>query len=393
LNLLAASWVVPVAAPPIRGGCVAVSDGRVAWVGRRGEAGAPAGKLQDLGDGVLMPGLVNAHCHLELSALRRDPARSAPRESEFVPWVAELVAGRTGLGAEKERKGAAEGMAELVQSGTVAVGDVSNGLAHLDLLRDSGLDGVVFYELIGWDPARAETILERAHLTLASLGPGAPSVKLAAHAPYSVSPRLFGLMARRGVRAVHLAESPEESRFLREGGGALAAFLGERVGPVAFEPPGTSPVLYLDSLGVLRPGLLAAHCVQTDAADRALLAERGVRVAVCPRSNRNLGVGIPPVPEMLKAGIRLCLGTDSAASAGALDLMQDMAALQREFPDLDPGTIVAMATAGGAEALGIPDLGSLVPGNRAALAFAKGAIDEPLGFLTSGEARLRRVEL
>ena len=193
---------------------------------------------------------------------------------------------------------------------------------------------------------------------------------------------------------MHLAESAEESRFLRDGGGEWAAFLEKRVGHVPFEPPGTSPVRYLDSLGALGPGLVAAHCVQVDRGDLSLLAERGVQVAVCPRSNRNLGVGIPPVPAMLAAGIPLSLGTDSAASGGRLDLMEDMAALRREFPGLDPAAIVRMATLGGAQALGLWDLGSLEAGKRAALAFAPaaGVIAEPLSFLTSGDARLAPVE-
>ena len=392
--LLTAAWVVPVAAPPIRDGCVAVSDGRIAWVGRRGGPGQPEGRFRELGSGVLLPGLVNAHCHLELTALGLAGER---RFTSFVDWVEALVAARASLDAATARDGARRGIEELRRSGTVAVGDVSNELGHLDLLRESGLEAVVFFELIGWDPARAASILAWAEGRMAELAaPGPVRLRLAAHAPYSVSPPLFaGLVRRGGPAAVHLAESPEESRFLRDGGGEWAAFLDRRVGPVPFEAPGTSPVRYLDSLGALRPGLLAAHCVQVDGGDRALLAERGVGVAVCPRSNRNLGVGMPPVPELLAAGVALSLGTDSAASAGRLDLMQDVSALQREFPRLDPAVIVRMATLGGAEALGLPDYGSLEPGKRAALAVAPApeGTAEPLSFLTSGEARLEPVEL
>jgi cytosine/adenosine deaminase-related metal-dependent hydrolase len=163
---------------------------------------------------------------------------------------------------------------------------------------------------------------------------------------------------------------------------------------VIFAPPRTTPVRYLEDLGALHAGLVAAHCVHVDAGDRALLARRGVFVAVCPRSNRRLGVGIPPVPEMLAAGIEVCLGTDSLASAESLDLLQDAAVLHREFPALAPAAIVRMATATGARALGLGDLGVIERGQRAALAFASaaGAIDDPLGFLVSGDARARRVE-
>jgi cytosine/adenosine deaminase-related metal-dependent hydrolase len=117
-------------------------------------------------------------------------------------------------------------------------------------------------------------------------------------------------------------------------------------------------------------------------------------VAVCPRSNRSLGVGVPAVPELLAAGVEVCLGTDSLASAESLDLLQDAAALHREFPELESAAIVRMATATGARALGLYGLGTLAPGNRAAFAFAPapGALDDPLDFLVSGDARARRVE-
>jgi cytosine/adenosine deaminase-related metal-dependent hydrolase len=221
-------------------------------------------------------------------------------------------------------------------------------------------------------------------------------VRLAAHAPHSVSLPLLRALAREGgPAAIHLAESAAEQRFLSDGDAEWSAFLGRRgVGHVSFAPPRTTPVRYLDGLGALHPGLVAAHCVHVDADERALLARRGVFVVVCPRSNRRMGVGIPPVPEMLAAGVEVCLGTDSLASADSLDLLQDAAALHREFPALEPAAIVRMATATGARALGLGDLGVIARGKRAALAFAAapGTVADPLDFLVSGEARARRVE-
>lgn len=295
------------------------------------------------------------------------------------------------------REAAREAIASMEAIGTVAVGDVSNSLPHLDLLAASGLRSVVFYELIGWNPRQAREILDGADERLRSVGDHpAPNVevRLAAHAPHSVSPALFeGLRTRGGPAALHLAESETESRFLGGQESEWTAFLAERVGDVPFEPPRTSPVRYVSDLGVLHPRLVAAHCVRADAADKALLARAGVHVAICPRSNRNLGVGIPAVPEMLSAGVRLCLGTDSLASAPSLDLLEDAADLRREFPSLAASAIVEMATIGGARALGFDDLGSIAPGKRAALAFAAAPTtpEDPLEFLVSGKARARRV--
>jgi cytosine/adenosine deaminase-related metal-dependent hydrolase len=279
------------------------------------------------------------------------------------------------------------------------VGDASNELAHLDLLAASGLHAVVFHELIGWDPARADAILAAARARIADLPRDLASrgvaVRLAAHAPHSVSPALLGrLRAQRDFGGLHLAESPAESRFLRRGDEEWSGFLRERgFGAVPFQPAGVSPVQYAESLGLLHAGLLAVHCVQTDAADHATLARRGVSVAVCPRSNRNLEVGRAPVPEMLAAGVRVCVGTDSLASAGTLNVMDDVRALREQFPRLPAAALVRMATLEGAAALGLPELGSIEPGKRAALAHAAadGDVADPLEFLVSPGAHPRRI--
>jgi cytosine/adenosine deaminase-related metal-dependent hydrolase len=393
MQILTASWVVPVSAPPLAGGRVAVDEGKVAWVGRAGDPGEPEGTVVDLGAGVLLPGLVNAHTHVELSYL----AGAVERGGGFVRWVESVVERRVKADDKEVRAGARRGISQIESSGTVAIGDVSNTLKHLDLLESSTLQAVVFHELLSWDPMKAPLLLGSAdkvvelatrqdHMRIA--------VRPAAHAPHSVSPRLLaGLVKRGGPAAIHLAESREESQFLATGDGEWPAFLARRgAGNVSFTAPNLSPVRYLDSVGALKEGLVAAHCVHVDEGDRALLAERGVYAVVCPRSNENLGVGRADVPALLKAGVKLALGTDSLASVDTLDLLAEAAAVQRAFPELDPAVIVHMATAGGAAALGFADLGAIEPGRRAALAFAAGAdVREPLAFLTSGQAQAHPV--
>lgn len=381
---------MPVSRPPIPAGRVAVEGGRVTWVGRAGDAGEPRGQVHDLGAGVLMPGLVNAHCHLELSHLA---GLSERWPSGFVPWVESLMAQRGSSAADEVRAATRRAIRQLESTGTVAVGDVSNALAHLDLLEESHLHAVVFYELIGWDPARAEEILGAAAdvMALSAQPELRTRVRIAAHAPCSVSAELLqGIVRRGGPASMHLAESPDETRFLAQGDGEWRAFLDRRgLGHVPFDAPGLSPVAYVDAQGGLREGLVAAHCVQVDEADCALLARRGAFVAICPRSNRSLRVGMAPVRRLLDAGVRLCLGTDSLASAATLDLMADMALLQSQFPELAPEVIVRMATLGGALALGLPELGAIEPGRSADLAFVPASVSpaEPLRFLTSGAAQ------
>ena len=241
------------------------------------------------------PVSINAHCHLELSHLKD----RVPGNAGFVEWVRNLVAVRGADPSEAIRARIAEAIDSVVNTGTVGLGDVSNALAHLDLIGKGRLTAVVFHELLAWDPAKAEAVLEaaEAHERGLALPPGV-TVRLAAHAPHSVSqPLLRALVARGGPAAIHLAESPEESRFLATGNGDWAAFLRERVGEVPFEAPGVSPVAYADSLGVLHPRLVAAHCVQVDADDRALLARTGTHVAVCPGATGRWASGSHPCPS------------------------------------------------------------------------------------------------
>jgi cytosine/adenosine deaminase-related metal-dependent hydrolase len=388
--LLAAGWVLPVGAPPIRNGRVAVEGGRVAWVGPSEDSSAPDGAVHFLGPGVLMPGLVNAHCHLELSYLRG----RLPRGAGFVPWIESVVLARGSASGEQVAAATAAGVAELKQCGTVAVADVSNTLGSVAALRAARLRAVVLHELLAWDPAAAEPafIAGRARMPEAA---DQVDVRLAAHAPHSVSRKLFGmLVAEGGPAALHLAESPDEVSFLHDGNGAWGAFLERRgLGHVRFTPPRQSPVAYADAMGALHPHLIAAHCVQTDPSDLETLARRRVHVAVCPRSNVNLGVGLPPLPQMLEAGVRVCVGTDSLASVDTLNVLDDVAALHEAFPAVPPRTLVEIATRNGAAALGLSEVGAIAPGLAAALAYAPSATppDDPEAFVVSGRARLRPV--
>ena len=389
--LLGAGWVRPVGEPPIRNGRVAVEGGRIEWVGAADGPGRPDVRVKHFGPGVLMPGLVNAHCHLELSHLRG----RLPKDAGFVGWVEALVAARATVADDEVASATAAAIAELERCGTVAVADVSNTLQPVAALRRGRMRALVLYELLAWDPAAAGRVLAEARARAADLDGGRVAVRLAAHAPHSVSPALLALLAEAGGPAgIHLAESPDEVAFLHRGNGAWGAFLERRgLGHVRFEPPRVSPVAYLDSARALHPRLIAAHCVQAGADDLGLLARRGVHVALCPRSNAALGVGRAPLPAMLEAGVNVCAGTDSLASVDTLNVLDDVAALHRAFPDVPAATLIAIATRNGARALGMHDLGTIAPGMAAALAYARSdaPVGDPEGFVVSGEARLRVV--
>jgi cytosine/adenosine deaminase-related metal-dependent hydrolase len=398
--LFRSGWLLPISSPPIADGCVAVADGRIVWVGRRGDPGAPDWPVHDLGAGVLVPGLVNAHCHLELSHLAGKVVPAAPSFASWVEWVEGVVACRGRFSPGEIARAFDAAIGALEASGTVAVGDVSNTLVHLDRLSASSLSGVVFLELVSWDPETAMSTLnwgERLLQERRGKQRDGLRLRLAAHAPHSVSPELLcQLAARGGPAAIHLAESPEEAEFIASGTGRWPAFLaGRGLGHVPFSASRKSPVRYCDSLGVLHSRLVAAHGVHLDAADRRLLQERGVHVVLCPRSNQALGVGRADAAALEAAGVKLALGSDSLASVPSLDVLEDAALLARQFPELAPRSILRMATLGGAEALGLAELGAIEPGRRAALAYAAAGETpaDPEAFLLSGEARLGRVAL
>ena len=178
---LRSSWVLPIAAPPIADGVIAIEGDRIAWVGPASKAESGA-DVHDLGDAIVMPGTVNAHCHLELSHL----AGRLPRQSGFVAWVEALVQQRLETPRDEVRARTSEAIRSVEACGAAAVGDVSNALDHLDLLARSRLHAVVFYELLAWDPARSDEVARASAARLAEATAtlnGRMRIRLAAHSP------------------------------------------------------------------------------------------------------------------------------------------------------------------------------------------------------------------
>ncbi len=392
-----AQSLLPVAGPPVRDGAVAVLGGRIVRCGPRSEvvAFAAGASVQELGSVALLPGLVNAHAHLELSWLAADP----PPGGEWVAWVRGLLARREGENAERSQRAAERAVLAVAARGTVAVGDVGNHGWPAAVLARSDLHGVCFREIYGWDPATERRIEEEeARLAAVVADDDVRNAKdrlrvvLTPHAPHTTSPSLLRALARRSALAgdplsIHVAESAAESALLRDGSGPAAELLRQRgIWDGSWSPAGCTPVEYLDRLGVLTPRTLAVHCVHLEQDDLATLATRGVTVVTCPRSNRRLGVGTAPVGRLVAAGIPVSLGTDSLASAPDLDLFAEMAALRTEHPGISPAQVLRIATLNGAKALGLADrLGSIEVGKLARLVVVplESPADDPLEVVSS----------
>ena len=393
-TLYRAAVVLPVTSPPIRDGYVAVRDGVVTGVGPIAERpSGPRTNEIDLGSVLLTPGFVNAHTHLELSHL----GGAVPGARGFVPWIEDQLRVRAERSPEEVPEGIARAIAVLEAGGTAAVADVSNSLATLKPLAASGLHALVLHEILGFDPGRAESVMEQttaarsaALAEVEALVPhSAIRVEVAAHAPHSISRELFALLMKSGgIRSIHLAESRSEDEFLNHGGGEWREFLDRRVGPVPFTAPATGPARYLDELGVLTKGLLAVHCVRVDEDDARLLAARGAVAVLCPRSNEFLGNGVPPLAMLLGSGIAIALGTDSLASCASLDVLEDARLLSRRFPRVPKSILLHALTRGGALALGFNRLGEIAPGASARLATIpfEGDAADPVAFILNEAA-------
>jgi cytosine/adenosine deaminase-related metal-dependent hydrolase len=363
VRVLSAEWVVPVEGPPIRDGAVAIDDdGVIAAVGSSGDLGPG----EHHAEAVILPGFVDAHTHLEYEVYA-----GFGDGLGFADWI--------GLHVERKRRidlGDMEAIARLgvlrcLQSGITTVGDCSFSGAAATACADLGLRGTIYLEVFGAtdEPVRErfEPMRERIEDVLSD----EVRLGISPHAPYTCTIALYRAAAALELPvATHLAESVAETEFLRAGTGAWASFSEMLVPPL-----GTTGVRALADAGLLGPNVIAAHCVEVDDEEIALLAEHDVAVAHCPRSNGILGCGVAPLAALRAAGIRVCIATDSPASTPSFDMFDEMRAAivgaraRERRPDaLTAADALELATLGGARALGLDEkLGSLVPGKQADL--------------------------
>ncbi len=375
-----AQWVLPITAAPISEGVVVVQDGRVVHVGP--EATLPESFRDDrrvaLGASVLLPGLVNAHTHLELTALRGFLEGLA-----FSQWLSVLTRARHEcFDQDSLYDSACAGIDEGLRNGITTFADTTESGVPIRAMHERGVRGVGYIEVFGPDPAQCEMAVaglirsasSHRHHDTALVQTG-----LSPHAPYTVSSSLFRAVADRArvdawPVAVHVAESEAEVRLIRDGDGPFADRLRAR--GIAVTAQGRSPIALLDDCGVLACQPLLIHAIQVDDDDIARIASSGSTIVHCPISNLKLGHGVAPFGRWQAAGIAVGLGTDSVASNDRMDLLGEarqatlLQSWQRGVPDvLSAHEALTAATLGGARALGLADrVGSLEVGKEADLA-------------------------
>jgi len=368
-KLYQARWVLPVSSPPIEDGAIAVAGEQIVSVGPRSALVAQftEATVLDLGESAIIPGLVNAHSHLELTAMR---GFLEDEVADFFAWLRKLTRARLDLmTADDLEVSASWGACEAVRAGVTCVADASDAaLQSMNALRDVGLRGIVFQESFGPDPQLAQENFEKLTTKIAALRERETSLVnggVSPHAPYTVCARQLQMISRFALDEklpvmMHAAETEMEVSFLREGRGPFADGLRSR--GIEWHAPGVSTIQYLQDVGVLETRPLLAHCIHVDEADLETIKQTETRVAHCPKSNAKLGHGVAPFIKLLKKGIASGLGSDSVASNNTCDLLEEarfalLLARTNSVVAGDGGLncddLLHAATLGGAHSLGL----------------------------------------
>lgn len=365
MRRLSAGWLVPMNGTPVRGGAILIDGGgRIVAAGPADAIPDPPGAdARHHPDCVLIPGLVNAHTHLELTGLA-----GAIDATDFADWIRRIIALKATFDYAHFLSAARQGIADCFGAGVTTIADTGDSGAVIEALSDVGGSGVVYHEVFGPDPAQCEASLaglqqrvaERRRFTTERIRIG-----VSPHAPYTVSGPLYRAVSRwarseRLPMATHVAEPPGEMALFREGTGSFADMWQRR--GIALPPGPVTPVEWLERHEALGPDVLCVHVVHAEGHDVVRLARAGAAVAHCPLSNHAHAHGTAPLRAFLDAGLRVGCGTDSVVSVGRLDLLAEARAARR-LADLDAMAALALCTLAAARAIGMDsEVGSLEAG-------------------------------
>lgn len=370
--LLRARLLLPISGPPVENALIEITAGKITALG----PASPGHGAQDLGDTLVLPGLINAHCHLDYTGV----AGKIPPTKSFGAWIKTLLAIKSEWGRSDYQRSWAEGAAMLLRTGTTTVGDIEVVPELLPAAWDTTpLRVFSFLEMTGVRSGRPPAqILGQALAQLAALGDATHPAGLSPHALYSTTPALLKLAAaaarKKNLRiATHVAESDEEFDMYLHGRGPLFDWLHSQRD--CSDCGQRSPVQQLERLGLLSSRFLAIHVNYLGPGDAALLARRGAHVVHCPRSHAYFRHQPFPFSELKRAGVNVALGTDSLASINRprhrpteLNMFSEMQCFAARNPGVPARAILQMATLQGARALGMKgQLGEIIPGAAADL--------------------------
>jgi aminodeoxyfutalosine deaminase len=368
--IISARWIFPVTSTPLYNHALVVEGGRIRAIRPLHDSDG------DPGETCLLPGFVNAHTHLAYTALRNQ-FDSLP----FFTWIRKITEVKQFLSQEDVVRSTQLGIAECLRHGITTVADMSDLEGSVQALSESPLRGIFYFEVFGVEKEAADRTCndldDRYERLKDQYSTDRLRIGISPHAPYTVRPSLYRRIAEWSMRrqvplSFHVSESKAEEDFIGQGKGIIADFLRERAADWTIL--GRTSIQHLFKTGILETKPLIAHAVQASNQDLNILHQSGVPVAHCPKSNAKFGHGIAPVQTMLEKGIRVAIGTDSAASNNRLDLLEEtrFALLQQRsrFHDhiLTEQKMLEMMTIEGARALQMDlEIGSLEIGKLADL--------------------------
>lgn len=383
MKVLSADYVLPISGELIKDGAVAIEKDKIIAVGNREKLAREfsESERENFSEAVIMPGFVNCHSHLEITAMR---GFLDDVEEDFYSWLIKLTVTRGEKLTEKDVETAAIlGALEGARSGVTCFADIGRmGKAGFAALKKNGLRGVVFQETeFSPDNKTAPEDFEKLKekfLNLKDAETELVKIGLSPHAPYTVSRNLFERITEYSLEknvkiTIHVAESAQEQELMTNGTG----FFADVYKKYGFEwnSPNLSSVEYLDQIGVLRAEPLLAHCVKVSERDIELIKQNDSRIAHCPKSNAKFGHGVAPLEKFLASSVKVGFGSDSVASNNVCDILEEArfgTLYARNAPErkrfLKAKEIIETATLGGAKALGLEnEIGSLEAGKQADL--------------------------
>lgn len=369
--IIRARTVVTMDGPVVDDGAVAVSGRKIEWVGRWRERSRDlGGEVLDLGERALLPGLINAHCHLDYTMLRG----AIPRPSSFTDWIRAINAQKAHLTAADYLQAIETGLAEAASFGTTTLVNLQAFPDLLGTMRRPPLRTWWLAEMIdvraGESPAEVYAKLAE---TFAQRGDWLGGVGLAPHAPFTASARLYAEAAEMSARhdaplTTHLAESREEMQMFRDGSGALFEFMTE-IGRPMDDCGRGSPLALMLERGLLGEDWIIAHLNELTPGDFQLLESAPkFHIAHCPRSQAYFGHSRFAATKLRDLGFNICLATDSLASNDDLSLFAEMRQMSAVEPGFSPRELFEMVTVNAAAALRQNgSLGRIRPGFQADL--------------------------
>jgi len=379
-----ADFIVPVFLPPIRGGILALQeDGTIRGIFQPGTAHVPDSEIQKL-HGILCPGFINTHCHLELSYLRNRISAGATLDG-FINQVEQEKKKPVDPGSILATIDKAE--QEMILEGIVAAGDISNTDFSFRAKKKEKLIYHTFIEVFGSDAERADEFFGKARQLYAQAISQGLTASIVAHSPYSVSKELFRFIGdfaykTGGLLSLHHQENEDENRYFRNGNGPVAERL-KRFGtnvPV-FDTPGDRPLPAIAHYLPWDNKILLVHNTASDDEDIAFAMQHFKKLwwCLCPNSNLFINDKLPDIPALRKAGARITLGTDSLASNPRLSIIEEMKTISKYFPEVGLEELLCWATINGADALGFSSqLGSFEVGKKPGLVLIEQEVREEL---------------